>query len=78
MKNLDRSPHEHSEKLSAPICDAVRQCRWHDENVSRVTQKNLPQIQNVALPTLIARNAQTMIAQRRRNTAFINPIATVG
>jgi hypothetical protein len=64
MKNLDRSAREHLEKLCAPICDGARQCRTHDENLSRVTEKNLPQIQNVALARLIARNAQTMMAQR--------------
>jgi hypothetical protein len=55
---------EHLQKRCAQICAVARQRQWHDENLSRVTEKNLPQIQNVALPTLIARNAQTMIAQR--------------
>ena len=64
MKNLDPSAHEHLEKRFAAKCAAARQCRWHDKIFTRAEEKNLSQIQNVALSFAIARGAKTAMAQR--------------
>jgi hypothetical protein len=64
MKNLEASAREHLENENALTAAAARQCRWHDNNFTAVTKKISSQIQNLAMSSVLARNATTAMAQR--------------